>query len=78
MKKLLYFTATWCTPCQTLGPIMQQVSQVRSVTKIDIDQDRTTTTQYQVRSVPTVISIENDKEVGRLVGIHPQSAYINM
>lgn len=57
---------------------MQQVAQVLPVTKIDIDQDRTTPATYGVRSVPTVISLENGVETGRKVGVHPYSAYINM
>lgn len=77
-KKLIYFTASWCKPCALLGPVMQQVAQVRSVTKIDIDQDRSTPASYGVRSVPTVISVENGVETGRLVGVHPQTAYLNL
>lgn len=77
-KQLIYFTAQWCRPCATLGPVMQQVAQVVPVTKIDIDQDRTTPASYGVRSVPTVISVQNGIETGRLVGLHPYSAYINL
>lgn len=78
MKKLIYFTASWCKPCATLGPVMQQVAQVMNVIKIDIDQDKTTPASYGVRSVPTVILVENGLEVSRKVGVHPYSAYINM
>lgn len=78
MKKLLYFTASWCRPCSILGPTMQQVAQVRAVTKIDIEQDQTTPASYGVVSVPTVILVENGKEISRKVGVHPYSDYIKM
>lgn len=57
---------------------MQQVAQVMNVVKIDVDQDKTTPASYGVRSVPTVILVENGLEVSRKVGLHPYSAYINM
>lgn len=78
MRKLIYFTSKHCNPCATLGPIMQQVAQVMNVIKIDTDQDKTTPASYGVRSVPTVILVENGIEVSRKVGVHPYSAYINM
>ena len=37
MKQIFYFTAPWCEPCQTLGPIMDKVSQQIPVEKINID-----------------------------------------
>ena len=69
MKTLKYFTATWCGPCQRFKPIMQEVAnEGHSVQFIDIDSERDTTEQYNVRSVPTVVIMENGSEVNRLIG----------
>ena len=69
MKTMKYFTATWCGPCQRFKPIMQEVAnEGYSVQFIDIDSERDTAEQYNVRSVPTVVIEENGSEVNRLMG----------
>jgi thioredoxin 1 len=78
MKQLLYFTATWCAPCRQLGPIMNEVSNEVPVQKIDIDQNQAMASQYGIRSVPTVLLVENNQEKARLVGLQPKSRYIQL
>ena len=69
MKTVKYFTATWCGPCQRFKPIMQEVAnEGYSVQFIDIDSQKDTAAQYNVRSVPTVVIEENGSEVNRLIG----------
>ena len=36
--KYLYFSAQWCQPCKTLA-IMNEVSSIIEVEKIDVDED---------------------------------------
>ena len=73
MKTIKYFSATWCGPCQTFKPVMNEIaSEGYSVQFIDIDQSPNTATQYSVMSVPTVIIEENGVEVDRFVGSMPK------
>ena len=37
MKKILYFSAAWCGPCKTLGPIMESLSGQINYEKVDVD-----------------------------------------
>jgi thioredoxin 1 len=39
------------------------------IKKINIDNEPTMSTQFSVRSVPTVILVENGKEKSRFVGV---------
>ena len=56
MKTVKYFSATWCGPCQTFKPIMNEISnEGHSVQFIDIDQQEDLARQYNVRSVPTIV-----------------------
>ena len=73
MKTMKYFSATWCGPCKSFKPVMNEiVSEGYSVQFIDIDQSPNTATQYNVMSVPTVIIEENGVEVDRFVGSMPK------
>ena len=77
MKQLYYFSADWCQPCQTLGPIMEQISQKIQVNKINVDYEPDLITRYGVRSVPTVILVENGQEVRRFTGARSFNDVIN-
>jgi thioredoxin-like negative regulator of GroEL len=77
MKQLFYYSAPWCVPCQTLGPIMDQVSAVIPVVKINIDYEANAAQQANVRSVPTVILVENEQEVRRFVGARSYQDVLN-
>ena len=73
MKTIKYFSATWCGPCQTFKPVMNEIaSEGYSVQFIDIDQASALTESYNVRSVPTVVIEENGSEVDRFIGSIPK------
>jgi len=72
MKKILYFSAPWCGPCQMFGPVMEQISQVVPVEKINVDENSALAATYNVRSVPTTIILKDNKEVSRFVGAKPK------
>tara|TARA_B110000977_G_C10816440_1_gene392405 strand:+ start:400 stop:645 length:246 start_codon:yes stop_codon:yes gene_type:complete len=69
MKTMKYFSATWCGPCKTFKPIMNEIAgEGYSVQVIDIDQQQDLAARYNVRSVPTTIIEENGIEVDRIIG----------
>ena len=72
MKQLLYFSAPWCGPCRTFKPIIESLQPEISITFYDVDNSPQEAAQYNVRSVPTVIVVQNGAEVGRLVGARPK------
>ena len=68
--KYLYFSAPWCGPCKMFGPIMERVSTKVNVQKVNVDENQDLAMQYSVRSVPTVILVDNTgKEYARQVGV---------
>jgi thioredoxin 1 len=70
MKQILYFTASWCGPCRMLGPIMESVKGQVNYSKLDVDTEQDLAIKYKVRSVPTLVLVENGVEKNRLVGVH--------
>ena len=73
MKTMKYFSVTWCGPCKSFKPVINEIaSEGYSVQFIDIDQSPNMATQFSVMSVPTVIIEENGIEVDRFVGSIPK------
>ena len=66
---VLRFTATWCQPCKALAQQLEELGLDKDVTVVDIDQQQDLAIQYGVRSVPTLIAVDNNKEVKRMVGV---------
>jgi thioredoxin 1 len=72
--KYLYFSAPWCGPCRTFGPIMEEVATKIPVQKVNVDEQGDLATQYSIRSVPTLVLVnESGKELSRYVGVQPKS-----
>lgn len=59
---LLQFTAKWCGPCRTLGPIINQVEQkvaeIADVRRIDVDEENNLSMKFSIRAVPTLILLD--------------------
>jgi len=78
MKQLWYFSAPWCGPCKQFGPVMDRISEKGiNVKKINVDYEPDVITKFGVKSVPTVILVENEQEVNRFVGTKSEQDVIN-
>ena len=77
--KYLQFSAAWCGPCQSLSPIMEQVkAKGIPVEKIDVDSNPDMSTRFGIRSVPTVILVDNsNNELKRFTGVKNADFYIS-
>ena len=77
MKKILYFSASWCLPCKQFGPVMEQMGQSVPVQKINVDDQPDLATAYSVRNVPTVIIVKDGEIVNRMVGVQTPATVMN-
>jgi thioredoxin 1 len=72
------FSATWCPPCQAMGPIVERLAARfagrAGVVKVDIDQSGELASAYGVRSVPTFLLFANGRVVERVVGATSETA----
>ena len=67
------FHALWCGPCKVQSPILKELAvelgdRVK-VIKIDVDQNSSISSKYQIQSVPTLIVFKNGKPVWRHSGV---------
>ncbi len=79
MKRMLYFTASWCGPCKAIAPmITNMIESGLPILKIDVDEQSELCQQYGINSVPTFIVIENDEVISRKVGAQSKEVLIKM
>ncbi len=71
MKKTIRFTATWCGPCKMLAKNLESVKTETPIEVVDIDENSELATKFGIRGVPTLVMVENDVEIKRLVGMKP-------
>lgn len=68
-KKILRFTASYCQPCKMLAMNLEGADLGVPIEVVDIEVHRDVAEQYLIRSVPTLVLLEDDKEVSRSVGL---------
>lgn len=69
MLKLLRFTSATCQPCKALAKNLDEAKLNLPVEVIDIDVHGDLVLDYGIRSVPTLILIDEFVEVKRMSGI---------
>ena len=69
--------APWCGPCRTLTPIIEKVSEEKSVKllKVNADDSRELASDFDVKGIPTVIFFKGGQEVDRIVGLKEAKIY---
>jgi thioredoxin 1 len=69
--------APWCGPCRTLTPIIEKVSEEKSIKllKVNADDSRELASDFGVRGIPTVIFFKGGQEVDRIVGLKEAKIY---
>jgi len=65
------FHATWCGPCQQIAPKYEAMAKALphvKFVKVDVDQAKDLSQQYQVSAMPTFKMLRGGKEVGTMQG----------
>ncbi len=69
---VIKFFATWCGPCQMLGPIYDELST--EITKdyklvsVNVDDSPEFSQEFGITSLPTIIILKEGKEINRTMG----------
>jgi thioredoxin 1 len=73
---LVDFWASWCSPCKVQDPILEEVAKELNgkalIGKVNVDDNRTLASKYNIMSIPTMILFKNGKNVHQFVGVQPK------
>jgi len=69
MKKILRFTASWCQPCKTMTAMSEEIKPNIYFEVVDVDVHPDVAMEFGIRSVPTLIMMDETIEMKRLTGI---------
>lgn len=68
--------AEWCGPCRTIAPVLDQLAAESAgrykIAKLNVDENPRTSTQFNIRSIPTLLIFKRGKLVDQLVGAQPK------
>jgi len=74
---LVDFWAAWCGPCLMVAPVVAELAEEYdgrvSFTKLDVDQNPKTASQYGIMSIPTLLIFKNGAPVSNIVGFRPKA-----
>ncbi len=77
---LVDFWATWCGPCRTIAPIIDEIHNELEgqavIGKLDVDSNSDISVKYGVRNIPTLLVFKGGEVVDKVVGVVPKSQLI--
>lgn len=74
------FWAEWCGPCKMLGPVLEEIASEteNKICKIDVDKNSELSSQYKIRSIPTILIFKNGEKIDQLVGFKPKDELLQI
>ncbi|MQY22972.1 thioredoxin [Nocardia macrotermitis] len=77
---LVDFWADWCGPCKMVAPVLEEIATTHgdklTIAKVDADANPTTSRDYGIMSLPTMILFSEGKEIKRIVGAKGKAALL--
>lgn len=73
---IIDFWAEWCGPCRAIAPVIDELTKQFEGTdvkilKANVDECSGLSTQFTIRTIPTIVALKDGKEVARHTGSGP-------
>ena len=77
---LLDLWAAWCGPCHQIAPVIDQIAKELAgkvlVGKLNVDENQRTAANFHVQGIPTLLILQNGREVDRIVGVESKESIL--
>ena len=77
---LVDFFATWCGPCQMLGPVIEEIekeNKALKIVKVDVDEHEDLARSFGIMSVPTLQLYKDGKCIKTQTGFVPKEHLVS-
>jgi thioredoxin 1 len=78
---LLDFWASWCGPCRMVSPVVDEIAEEvtnSKVGKINVDEQPELASTFRVMSIPTLAVVKDGKVMQTSVGVRSKAAIMDM
>jgi len=77
---LVDFWAVWCGPCQTQGPIVEEVAVLMAgkakVGKVNVDENPDISQKFGIMSIPTIMIFKGGTVVKQFIGVQSKETLL--
>ena len=74
---LVDFNASWCGPCKSMRPMLDELANNNTkykIVSVDIDEEDELVEEYEVASIPCLVVFKDGQETDRSIGLIPKDA----
>ncbi|MGN7610899.1 thioredoxin [Magnetococcales bacterium HHB-1] len=75
------FWAPWCGPCRAFAPIFEKISEAHNdviFAKVNTDEERELGSEFQIRSIPTLMVFREKVVLFSQPGMLPENAFSDL
>ena len=76
---LVDFWASWCGPCRSIAPVMEDLAEAYDgrviIGKVNVDDEREISEKFRIMSIPTIMLFKGGQVVEKLVGARTKDEF---